>query len=40
MQCHLDIEKDWNTQCGQKLIVKWGNIIGFWERQGLKLIEK
>jgi len=28
-KCHRDIEKDWNTIQGQKLIVKWGNIIGF-----------
>lgn len=40
LQCHLDIEKDWKTKYGQKLIIKWGNIIGFWERQGLELIEK
>ncbi|HEX2919791.1 MAG TPA: hypothetical protein VHO50_01365 [Bacteroidales bacterium] len=39
-QCHSDIEKDWKTMDGQKLIVKWGNIIGFWERQGLKMILK
>lgn len=40
LQCHLDIEKDWKTIQGQKLIVQWGNIIGFWKRQGLVLIEK
>lgn len=31
-QCHSDIEKDWDTQAGQSLIVKWGNLIGFWAR--------
>lgn len=38
--CHLDIEKDWKTKQGQILIVKWGNLIGFWRRQGLIFIEK
>lgn len=36
-KCHKDIEKDWNTSNGQKLIVRWGNLIGFWQRQGLIL---
>ncbi len=40
LQCHLDIEKDWKTKQGQKLIVKWGNMTGFWQRQGLKFEEK
>jgi hypothetical protein len=39
-RCHLDIEKDWKTKRGQTLIVKWGNLIGFWQRQGLIFIEK
>ena len=38
LKCHLDIEKDWKTKLGQRLIVKWGNLMGFWERQGLNLI--
>ncbi len=40
LRCHLDIEKDWKREQGQKLIVRWGNIIGFWQRQGLTIIEK
>jgi hypothetical protein len=32
MQCHLDIEKDWNTLKGQALIKEWGKSIGLWER--------
>ena len=40
LKCHLDIEKNWKTTHGQKLIVRWGNIIGFWQNQSLKLIEK
>lgn len=30
-QCHLDIEKDWNTSNGQSLIKEWGNSIGLWD---------
>ena len=40
LKCHLDIEKDWKTKQGQRLVVRWGNIIGLWQRQGLTLIEK
>ena len=40
LNCHLDIEKDWNRKYGKLLIVKWGNMIGFWQRQGLILTEK
>ena len=40
LKCHLDIEKNWKTKQGQRLIVKWGNIIGLWQKQGLMLIEK
>ena len=37
LKCHADIEKDWKTVQGRKLIVKWGKITGFWNRQGLIL---
>ena len=40
LKCHTDIEKLWNTNSGKRLIVRWGNIIGFWERQGFNLVEK
>lgn len=39
-QCHIDIEKDWNTDYAKRMIVRWGNITGFWVRQGLVLKEK
>lgn len=39
-KCHLDIEKDWRTADAKRLVVRWGNITGFWHRQGLMLIEK
>jgi hypothetical protein len=29
-QCHDDIEKEWNTPEGRKLVGKWGKITGFW----------
>lgn len=38
LTCHLDIEKDWRRQQGQILIIEWGNIIGFWQRQGLTFL--
>lgn len=39
-KCHLEIEKDWNTPQGKRVIVRWGNVTGFWQRQGLILKEK
>jgi len=39
-KCHLDIEEDWKTERGQRLIVRWGNLTGFWQRQGNALNEK
>lgn len=39
-QCHLDLESDWNTDDGKRLIVRWGNLTGFWESQGLVVKEK
>jgi hypothetical protein len=38
--CHWEIEKDWNSEHGKRLIVRWGNITGFWARQGLMMKEK
>jgi hypothetical protein len=40
LKCHLDIEKEWNTAAAKRLIVQWGNLIGFWQKQGLVLVEK
>lgn len=31
LQCHRDIEKDWNTPAGRALIVKWSNLTNFWQ---------
>ncbi len=36
-KCHADIEKQWNSKEGKSLIVEWGNLTGFWEKQGLKM---
>jgi hypothetical protein len=38
--CHADIEKEWNTTAGKRLVVRWGNKTGFWQKQGLVMIEK
>jgi hypothetical protein len=32
MECHLDLEKDWNTPIGQAVIAHWGAMTGLWER--------
>ena len=34
-KCHADIEKDWNSQKGQKLIIQWNEITRVFERNGL-----
>jgi hypothetical protein len=36
-KCHSNLEKQWNTKEGKRLIVEWGNSTGFWERQGLSM---
>ena len=36
-KCHLAIEKDWYRKEGQKLVISWGKLTGFFERQGLIL---
>jgi hypothetical protein len=38
--CHADIEIDWNTEKGKRLIVRWGNQTGFWQRNGFVMKEK
>ena len=40
VRCHRDIEKDWNTEAGKRVIVRWGNSTGFWQRQGFIMVEK
>ena len=39
-KCHSDIEKEWDSDYAQRLIVRWGNKTGFWQRQGVYLKEK
>lgn len=39
-KCHLDIEKDWATTEAKRIIVRWGNMTGFWIRQKLIVKEK
>jgi hypothetical protein len=40
LQCHSDIENDWKTNSAKRLIIKWGNTVGFWQRQYLVVVEK
>jgi hypothetical protein len=39
-KCHHEIEKEWKTRYGKRVIVRWGNLTGFWEKQGIKMVEK
>ena len=39
VKCHLDIEKEWMTDDAKRMVIRWGSMTGFWEKQGLKLIE-
>ncbi len=39
-KCHHDIEQEWKTQRAKRVIVRWGNLTGFWQRQGLIMVEK
>ena len=32
-RCHADIERDWNTEAGRSLIVKWSTMVGFMKSQ-------
>ena len=36
-KCHADLEKDWYSQPGQKLVIRWCKLTGLFERQGLFL---
>jgi len=38
--CHSAIENDWNREQGKRLVVRWGNHTGFWQRNGFLLKEK
>jgi hypothetical protein len=34
--CHVAIEKDWHTQNGQRLVLKWAAMTNLWQRHGIK----
>ena len=34
-KCHLDLEQDWRSRVGQKLIIRCSKLTGLWERYGL-----
>jgi hypothetical protein len=40
IDCHTAIEHEWNSHEAKRLIVRWGNETGFWERQNMKVVEK
>ena len=31
-KCHNDIEKDWNTEYGQKLVIEWLKLTGLFDK--------
>lgn len=35
--CHFAIEKDWNSKEGQQLVIRWGEMTGFFERQKIRV---
>lgn len=39
-KCHYDLEKQWQKPDGKRLIVQWGNLTGFWLRQGYVVKER
>jgi hypothetical protein len=40
VKCHHDIENEWKSNAAKRLIVRWGNLTGFWKQQGLEVNEK
>ncbi len=40
VKCHHAIELEWNSEQAKRLIARWGNITGFWLKQGLEVHEK
>lgn len=34
-KCHTDLEKDWHSREGQKLVIHWGRLTGFFESHGI-----
>lgn len=39
-ECHRAIEKEWQKPAAKKIIIRWGNITGFWKMHGLSVAEK
>jgi hypothetical protein len=39
-KCHHDIGRTWNNPEAKRLIVRWGNLTGFWQKQGLRAQER
>lgn len=38
--CHQAIEQLWKSKDAQHLVVRWGNITGFWRKQGFIMVER
>jgi hypothetical protein len=39
-KCHREIEKEWKTPYAKRVVVRWGNLTGFWDKQGITMVEK
>jgi hypothetical protein len=35
LACHADIEKDWQTEAGRELVLKWMKLTGLWKERHL-----
>jgi hypothetical protein len=40
IDCHLDIEEEWKSSHGKRVVVRWGNMTGLWIKMGLIVKEK
>jgi len=38
--CHADLESDWNTPAGRRLVVRWSKLTGVWRDLSLYGLEK
>jgi hypothetical protein len=40
ISCHRAIEMEWKTNQSKRIIIRWGNLTGFWKKNGIKVLEK
>ena len=37
IKCHQALAKDWKSKEGQKLVIQWCRMVGFWQRLGINI---